>query len=177
MDRAVRAFEAAVDADADGEDTHTSVVSFLITRGDYARALDTYHRALGNHAMSDYAKVYMSLWMMAEARRRGQAPDPLAHEFLRGREGTLWYDELARYATGRVGLSALESRASTRGRRAELWYYEAVLGDAGNERAVRALLERVVGTDMVLFFEYDMAKHWLSEGLGQGEARLSGATR
>jgi tetratricopeptide (TPR) repeat protein len=175
VDSAVRAFENAVDADADGEDTHTSVVSFLITRGDYERALDTYHRALGNHAMSDYAKVYMSLWMMAEARRRGQTPDPLAHAFLRGRDGTLWYDELARFATGRVGLSALESRASTRGRRAELWYYEAVLGDTGNERAVRALLERVVGTDMVLFFEYDMAKYWLSEGRGQ--ARLSGATR
>ncbi|HWN66712.1 MAG TPA: hypothetical protein VNM90_03670, partial [Haliangium sp.] len=167
MDSAVRSFEAAVDVDADGEDTHTSVVSFLITRGDYERALDTYHRALGNHAMSDYAKVYMSLWILAEARRRGQSPDPLAHAFLRGREGTLWYDELARYATGRVGLSALESRASTRGRRAELRYYEAVLGEAGSESAVRALLESVLDTDMVLFFEYDMAKYWLSEGKEQ----------
>lgn len=166
-DEAVRAFETAVDVDADGEDTHTSVVSFLITRGDYERALDTYHRALGNHAMSDYAKVYMSLWMLAEARRRGQAPDPLAHAFLRGREGTLWYDDLARYATGRAGLSALERRASTRGRRAELWYYEAVLGEQRSERAVRALLERVLSTEMLLFFEYDMARYWLTEGTEQ----------
>jgi tetratricopeptide (TPR) repeat protein len=168
-DVAVRGFEAAVDVDADGEDTHTTVVSFLITRGDYQRALDTYHRALGNHDMSDYAKVYMSLWMLAEARRRGQQPDPLAYGFLRRREGTLWYDDLARYATGRVGLSALEGRASTRGRRAELWYYEAVLGEAGSERAVRELLERVLATEMVLFFEYDMAKYWL----GEGKQRLS----
>lgn len=173
QDTAVRAFETAVDVDANGEDTHTAVVSFLITRGDYERALDTFHRALGNHAISDYAKVYMSLWMLAEARLRGQHADPLALAFLRGRSGTLWYDELARYATGRAGLSALEDRANTRGRRAELWYYEAVLGDAGSERAVRALLERVVQTDMLLFFEYDMARFWLSEGTD----RLSRASR
>jgi tetratricopeptide (TPR) repeat protein len=166
---AARAFETAVDVDADGEDTHTSAVSFLITHDDYERALDTYHRALGNHAMSDYAKVYMSLWMLAEARRRGQPPDPLARAYLRSREGTLWYDELARFATGRAALSALEKRANTRGRRAELWYYEAVLGKPGGEREMRALLERVVATDMVLFFEYDMAKHWLSEGAGQAK--------
>jgi tetratricopeptide (TPR) repeat protein len=172
-DTAVRAFETAVDVDADGEDTHTSVVSFLITRGDYQRALDTFHRALGNHAISDYAKVYMSLWMLAEARLRGQHADPLALAFLRTRAGTLWYDELARYATGRAGLAALEDRANTRGRRAELWYYEAVLGEPGGERAVRALLERVVKTDMVLFFEYDMAKYWLTEGTD----RLSRAAR
>jgi tetratricopeptide (TPR) repeat protein len=172
-DSAVRAFETAVDVDADGEDTHTSVVSFLITRGDYERALDAYHRALGNHAISDYAKVYMSLWMLAEARLRGQHADALALAFLRGRTGALWYDELARYATGRAGLAALEDRATTRGRRAELWYYEAVLGDPGGERAVRALLERVVKTDMLLFFEYDMAKFWLGEGTG----RLARASR
>lgn len=172
-DTAVRAFETAVDVDADGEDTHTSVVSFLITRGDYERALDTFHRALGNHEISDYAKVYMSLWMLAEARLRGQHADPLALAFLRARAGTLWYDELARYATGQAGLASLEGRANTRGRRAELWYYEAVLGEPGGERAVRALLERVVKTDMVLFFEYDMAKFWLTEGTD----RLSRAAR
>src|SRR5690606_11290652 len=109
-DTALRAFEAAVDVDEDGEDTHTSVVSFLITRGDYERALDAYHRALGNYEISDYAKVYMSLWVLAEARRRGEAPDPLAEEFLAGREGALWYDDLARYATGRIARSALEDR-------------------------------------------------------------------
>lgn len=163
-DTALRAFEAAVDVDEDGEDTHTSVVSFLITRGDYERALDAYHRALGNYEIGDYAKVYMSLWVVAEARRRGEAPDPLAEEFLAGREGALWYDDLARYATGRIARSALEDRAGTRGRRAELAYYTAVLGDPGSARAVRALLQRVLDTDMVLFFEYDMAKYWLAKG-------------
>lgn len=172
-DTALRAFEAAVDVDTDGEDTHTSVVSFLITRGDYERALDAYHRALGNYEISDYAKVYMSLWMLAEARRRGEAPDALAEEFLAGREGALWYDDLARYATGRLGLGALQARAGTRGRRAELAYYTAVLGDPGGPRAVRSLLERVLATDMVLFFEYDMAKHWL----GQGADELRRASR
>jgi hypothetical protein len=31
----------------------------------------------------------------------------------------------------------------------------------------RRLLEEVVSTDMVMFFEYDMAKHWLRNGFGR----------
>ncbi len=160
---ALRAFETAVDVDANGDDTHTSVVSFLIIRGDYERALDTYHRALGNYVISDYSKVYMSLWMLAEAQRRGIPADPLAEDYLRTREGPLWHHDLARFATGRISHDALEQRAHTRGRRAELRYYAAVLGDAPASE-MRQLLEGVIATDMVLFFEYDMARYWLSEG-------------
>ncbi len=168
-DIAVRSFEVAVDVDSDGDDTQTSTVSFLITRGDYERALDTYHRALGNHAISNYAKVYMSLWMLAEARRRSTDPDALALAFLRGRDGPLWYDDLARFATGRATIDALEARAVTRGRRAELRYYTAVLGEARDEAELRRLLGQVLATGMVLFFEYEMAKYWLNEGWGRAQ--------
>ncbi len=159
---AVQAFEAAVDLDSDGDDTHTSVMSFFITRGDYGRALDTYHRALGSHEIGDYAKVYMSLWILAEAQRRGERADDLASEYLAQRNGPLWHDDLARFASGRAELTALETRAQTRGRRAEMWYYAAVLGPNHSDTQRRALFERVLGTDMVLFFEYDMAKYWLT---------------
>ena len=32
---------------------------------------------------------------------------------------------------------------------------------------MRDLLERVLDTDMVLFFEYEMAKHWLDRGFAE----------
>lgn len=166
---ALVAFDAAVDSDPDGASSHADVVAFLIVRNEYDRAVDAYHRALGSHSIGDYFKVYMSLWVMAEARRQGRAVDPIARDFLAGRNGRLWYDDLARFAGGRIDLPRLQSRATTRGRRAELLYYSAVLG--GDIRTdpsrARRLLEKVVSSDMVLFFEYDMAKHWLRNGFGR----------
>jgi tetratricopeptide (TPR) repeat protein len=159
--------DASVDVDPDGADTHTQAVAFLIVQDEYARALDAYHRAVIADRIGDYHKVYMSLWVLAEARRRGVEPDPLALEFLQGRDGALWHDEMARLATGRVTVAELERRAATRGRKAELAYYTAVLGlgpegAARPDKEVRALLEHVVETDMILFFEYEMARHWLA---------------
>jgi hypothetical protein len=159
--------EKAIDIDSDGADTHIQVVAFLVTQGEYARALDAYHRAVIADRIGDYHKVYMSLWLLGEARRLGVAPDPLAVEYLGERDGGLWHDELARLATGRVGVAELAGRAHSRARKAELAYYTAALGagEAGGGRPpaeIRALLEHVVATDMVLFFEYDMARRWLA---------------
>jgi len=164
-DNALELFDVAIDMDPDGATTHADVVSFLIVRNEYDRALDAYHRALGSQKIGDYFKVYMSLWVVAEARRTGRTEDPLALRFLSRRDGRLWYDDLARFASGKSGSRMLTKRASTRGRRAELLYYTAVLGDAGYDPIkVRSLLLDVLDTDMVLFFEYDMAKHWLGRG-------------
>ena len=43
-------------------------------------------------------------------------------------------------------------------------YYTAVLGDVRQDPVkMRSQLRDVVATDMVMFFEYDMAKHWLEK--------------
>ncbi|MEM9492473.1 MAG: hypothetical protein AAGC55_25220, partial [Myxococcota bacterium] len=60
-------------------------------------------------------------------------------------------------------------RATTRGRRAELLYYSAVLGGDYKRAEIRDLLRGVVATDMVLFYEYDMAKYWLDKGFAPGK--------
>jgi tetratricopeptide (TPR) repeat protein len=163
--RSVELFETAVDVDPGGGDTHVQVVAFLILHDRFGDALDAYHRGLGADRVGDYHKVYMSLWVLAEARRRGAGPDPLALDYLRGRDGGLWYDRLAQLATGRAAVGSLRAQATTRAQRAELAYYTAVLGigDGGTPPAadqLRALFDAVIATDMVLFFEYDMARHW-----------------
>ena len=163
----MRAFDAAAtvggSSDDGGGSLYADVVSSLITRGEYRQALDIFHAALGSDDIDDYYKVYMSLWMLAEAERRRTDPDPFASAFLKGRDGGLWYDVLARYAVGEASLEALEALATTRGRRAELWYYTATLGRDGDAATRRQLLREVVASDMVLFFEYEMAKAWLAE--------------
>lgn len=165
---ALVAFDAAVDADVEDASSHTDVVAFLIVHDHYDRALDAYHRALGNSELGDTSKVYMSLWVIAEAQRQQRSTDPIARDYLAARDGSLWYDDLARFAAGRIGAGALQARATTRARRAELLYYSAVLGDEPRRHPgrVRRLLEGVVESGMVHFFEYDMAKHWLKSDLG-----------
>lgn len=164
-DGALAAFSEAIAADPDGASVHADIVAFLIIRGEYDRALEIYHAALSSYGVSDYFKVYMSLWLVAEARREKRPPDPIAESYLASREGKLWHDALARYASGREDLAQLEAAAKSRGQRAELLYYRAVLTEAGrNPQKTQALLEGVVRSDMILFFEYDMARHWLDEG-------------
>lgn len=164
-DGALNAFAEAVDANPEGASVHAEIVAFLVIRGQYDRALEVYHAALSSHGVSDYFKVYMSLWLIAEARRQDRPPDPLAKAYLASREGRLWHDALARYASGRADLPQLQAEAKSRGQRAELLYYRAVLTEAGeNPQKAKKLLERVLRTDMVLFFEYEMAKHWLDRG-------------
>jgi len=154
------AFDGAVDADPEGAVTHTSVVGFLVERSARDRALDAFHRALASQGIGDYDKVTMSLWLVAEARRHDQPPDPLAMRYLASRDGALWYDELARFAAGEQPLPA-RGQVGVRSRRAQLLYYAAMLGNGHDPERAR-LLEQVVATDAVMSFEYHMAKQWLN---------------
>jgi tetratricopeptide (TPR) repeat protein len=158
---ALRAFDAAIDIGSDDANAHAAVIAFLVVRDQYDRALDAYHRALGSREIGSYFKVYMSLWVLAEAAHLGRPADSLATEFLRSRKGPLWYDQLARFATHRLSGDALARAANTRARRAEMLYYRAVLGKLPeNERD--QLLREVIATNAIMFFEYDMAQALLS---------------
>ncbi len=158
-----RAFELAIDADPTTSSTYADIVSFLIVRDQYADALDAYHRAIGAREVDDYFKVYTSLWILAEGRRTGRPDDPNAIEYLSSRDGDLWHDHLARYAIGKTSYADMYARANTRGRRAELYFYAATLEHAQtNPAEATRLLRDVLATDMLLFFEYDMARYILN---------------
>ncbi|MBK9031874.1 MAG: hypothetical protein IPL61_11200 [Myxococcales bacterium] len=148
--------------DPDGADTHIQAVAFLLLHGQYDRARDTFYQALASERIGDYYKVYIALWILAEGRRLGRADDDQAQAYLAGRDGPLWYDEIARLATGRRSVGDLTARAATRARQTELAYYAAVLDPARPDAS--ALLEDVVASELVLFFEYDMARHRLGRG-------------
>ena len=164
-DRSLTAFDRAVDQDKEGEVTHAQVVSFLITRGHYDQALDTYHRALGQEKIADYFKVYMSLWVLAEARQNGQQPDRHAWNYLNSRTGPIWYDQLAQFATGRMSAQTLRQKAHRRTQQAEMLYYLAVLSHPAKTAAEsRRLLQQVLQTQAIIFFEYEMAKQRLTHG-------------
>ena len=164
-EEAMSEFLTALDTEASTSD-HADIVAFLLQNKKYSLAKDIYLDALGRHGLGQYYKIYMSLWILAEAKHLGLEPDYHATNYLRGLEGQLWSVRLAKYALGESDGTDLQAQATTRGRRAEFLYYRAVLGpESGNPEIVKQLLEEVVRGSMVLFFEYDMAKRRLREML------------
>jgi len=160
-DDAAELLASASDVDPNGADTHIQSVAFLLLHERYDQARDNFYQALASDRIGDYFKVYMALWVVAEGRRLGRPDDDQALAYLATRTGPLWYDDVARLATARATPAELMSRAHTRARIAELTYYTAVLAPPSASEA-RRLLEDVVASDLVLFFEYDMAKHQLA---------------
>ena len=155
----------AIDTLPDHGSSYADVIAFLIPRAELSDALDAYHRALGRPEVTDYLKVYCSLWIVDLAHRAGQPEDPLALAYLRSADGGKWFDDLARWATGRESEPDLVARADTQARKAECAFYRSMkaLRDGHIDEA-RRLWKDVVATDMMAFFEYDMASSYLRGG-------------
>jgi tetratricopeptide (TPR) repeat protein len=156
----------ALDQDPQAEELAANAVAFLIGAGRYRDALDAVHKSLGEPAIGEYHKVYMSLWILGEARHAGEPRDRLAGEYLASRRGDLWYEKLAQLAAGKLGLAELRALATTGPRRAELAFYTAVLGldpAAATPAGRHKLLEGVVAAHLVLDAEYDLARRYLEQ--------------
>src|SRR5205807_10476919 len=125
-DESLASFESAIDAAPDRGGTYADVIAFLVPRGELDEALDAYHRALGRNEATEYLKVYCSQWIVDLARRAKQPIDPLASSFLQSTDGGKWYDDLARWATGRENVDTMMARADTPAKKAESSYYRAM---------------------------------------------------
>lgn len=164
--RAVDFALQAVEQDPESEELATSAVAFLLEAGRYRDALDAYHRSLGEAALGEEHKVYMSLWILGEAVRSGQPRDRLASEYLAGRRGAAWYERLAQLAAGKATLAELAAQATTGPRRAQLAFYGATLGidpSAVTPEGRHKALTGVVAAHLVLDAEYDLARRYLAQ--------------
>ncbi|MDX2021648.1 MAG: hypothetical protein SF187_15505 [Deltaproteobacteria bacterium] len=176
-EEALQKFSEAVEVDESRDQTYSDALAFLVQRGELDAAIDVFRRALskGGDSVSEYVKVYASLWLADLSRRSGRAPDPSAQAYLgfiahrtlllRPSRTAMWYARLARFALGELSYEALAAEASTPGRKAELYFYQAMrlLGD-GKEDEAHALWLQVLQTNMVSFFEYEMASQYLRQG-------------
>jgi tetratricopeptide (TPR) repeat protein len=164
-EKAVNLIFEGIDSDPTEAANYATAAAFLIQIGNYAEALDIVHRALAQSDVSEFYKVYMCLWVLGEARRRGETRDRQAFEYLAGRQGDLWYELLAQAATNRIDIATLRAAAITGPRKAELAFYSAVLGlepDAATPAGARKLLEQVVEARLVMDAEYDLARQYLA---------------
>ena len=174
---ALQKFDEAIEADPDRDQSYIDAVAFLVQHGETDAASGIYHRALARptRAVSEYVKVYTSLWVLDFSRRTNKVPDPKAqaylstldmrHGDLRPRRGAAWYHQLARYEVGKLSYQQVLGTADTSGKRAEIYFYESMrrLAD-GKADDAHQLWQKVVDTRMFSFFEFDMASRYLRVG-------------
>jgi tetratricopeptide (TPR) repeat protein len=173
----LRKFDEAIAQDEDRDQSYLDAIAFLVQRGESEAALDIFRRALSRsgRSVSEYAKVYASLWILDLTRRSGGTPDAGAEAYLRGIAGrklilrppraAAWYTELARYAVGQLDYAALLAKADTAGKRAEAYFYEAMRRlSSGKSDEAHALWSKVMETKMLSFFEFEMASRYLRTG-------------
>jgi tetratricopeptide (TPR) repeat protein len=170
-------FDEAIEEDGDRDQTYIDVIAFLVQHGETDAALSVYHRALSRpgRAVSEYVKVYTSLWVLDLSRRTSKIGDAKAETFLktldrrhgdlRPRRGAVWYRLLAKFAVGQLTYDQMLAAADTSGKRAEIYFYEGMrrLGDGKSDDA-HELWQKVVDTRMFSFFEFDMASRYLRVG-------------
>jgi tetratricopeptide (TPR) repeat protein len=169
---------AALEIDPEQLASYGDVISFLVTRGEYDASLDAFHRALGRPEVTEYLKVYASIWLFDLARCLGRDPDPGVVDYLKlAARGNHWYHQLARFKRGELKFDELLAKADTRGKRAEAYFYQATEKYVQKDRkAAEHLLGEVKATRMLGFFEYDMATYYLKNGPpGTKPAAVTGA--
>jgi tetratricopeptide (TPR) repeat protein len=186
---AIQKFEEALEQDNDRDQSYIDTIAFLVQNGETDAAVSIYRRGLARpaKAVSEYVKVYTSLWILDLTRRALKTPDPVAeaylrtleqrHGELRPRRGAAWYRVLARFATGKVTYEQALAAADTQGKRAEIYFYEAMrrLGD-GKADDAQQLWRKVIDTHMFSFFEFDMASRYLRLGAPNAPTRERAAT-
>ena len=176
-------FRAAAQLAPANAQTYADPLLFLVSHGHYGAAHTIYRLAVARPELGESLKLYFSLWMLELAQRQGHGPDPDVVEFLRSYHGDKWEEQLALHAQGKLSFDQLFQRANNVGERAEAYFYEALrLWRTGNAVAAKALLNKVLKTNMVSFFEYDMAQSYLEWGelprsarpplTGDGKAQL-----
>jgi tetratricopeptide (TPR) repeat protein len=173
----VAKFLDAIEQNEARDQSYIDALAFLVQHGDVDAALDVYRRTLSrpSRVVSEYVKVYASLWMVDLLRRAGRSPEPSAESFLRtlaSRRAHLrphrvaaWYVQLARYTLGLISYDQLLGQADTAGKKAEIYFYEAMRRLAeGRSDDAHALWNKVLETRMFEFLEYDMASRYLRTG-------------
>jgi tetratricopeptide (TPR) repeat protein len=153
------AFRRAIRIDPNRRATYAELLSFLVQRGRLEEARDFYRLAFNQDRIEVMWKIYYSLWIEGLARMREGRSFAIARGYLEQSDGPGWQDELARFFTGRITAEQLRERTRNHGQRVEVDYYVAVeLLAAGRKDEARALLERVIASDLMGFFEYRMAR-------------------
>jgi tetratricopeptide (TPR) repeat protein len=165
-DEAVDAFENAMSHAPQWRDVYAGILSHLVSAPpDFELASSVWRRSQLHLTLPPEWKVYFTLWIQLIAARADQPPVEEHAQLLRRLGGgSNWWGKLASFGAGDLDYAGLISVASSLGEETEALYYEGSrLFITGERQAARDQFQRVLDTNMVSFFEYEMARKLLLE--------------
>jgi tetratricopeptide (TPR) repeat protein len=134
-----------------------------IEHGYYDEALEVYGRTMAQPAIGAPLKLYATLWIRELGSRLGRGEVEGVESYLSAYRGDQWPGRLAAHARGELTLDELLAAANDRGERAEAYFYEGLREFGGGSiEAGLELMSNVLETEMMSFFEYEMARHYVS---------------
>jgi tetratricopeptide (TPR) repeat protein len=163
-DEAVDAFESAMTHAPQWRDVYATILSHLVSAApDYELARSVWRRSQLQLTLPPEWKVYFTLWIQFIAARAGEAPVPEHTDLLRRLgQASNWWGKLASFGAGDLDYDTLVSLASNLGEETEALYYRATrLFVEGDEKGAEAQMRRVLETNMVSFYEFEMARKLL----------------
>jgi tetratricopeptide (TPR) repeat protein len=165
-EEAVDAFERAMTYAPQWRDVYATILSHLVSaRPDFELASSVWRRSQLQLSLPPEWKVYFTLWIQFIAARAGQQPVEEHTDLLRRLGGSPdWWGKLASFGAGDLDYADLISVASNIGEETEALYYEGTrLFIAGDRKGARDQFRRVLETNMVSFYEFEMARKLLLE--------------
>ena len=165
-DEAVDAFESAMTYAPQWRDVYATILSHLVSASpDFELATSVWRRSQLQLTLPPEWKVYFTLWIQFIAARADQEPVQEHSDLLRrlGKSSN-WWGKLASFGAGDLDYEALMTVASSLGEETEALYYEATrLYIVGERDAAETQFRRVLDTNMVSFYEFEMARKLLIE--------------
>lgn len=143
-------------------EAYTEPMLFMVSHGFYDQARELFAAAVTSEELDSSLKLYFCLWITELASRQGQEIDDRALAYLASYEGTKWEQSLALHATGKLSPEELIGRATDTGEKAEAYFYGGLQKwRQGQSEDAKKLLKKVLSTEMMGFFEYEMARSYL----------------
>ena len=161
---AVDAFESAMTHAPQWRDVYATILSHLVSATpDLELASSVWRRSQLQLTLPPEWKVYFTLWIQLIAARADETPMQEHTDLLRRLgQSSNWWGKLASFGAGDLDYEDLINVASSLGEETEALYYEATrLFIAGDRNAANDQLRRVLDTNMVSFYEYEMARRLL----------------
>ena len=148
-------------------DVYAGILAHLVSAPpDFELASSVWRRSQLHLTLPPEWKVYFTLWIQLIAARADQPPVEEHAQLLRRLGGgSNWWGKLASFGAGDLDYAGLISVASSLGEETEALYYEGsrlfIAGDSARLRVIS--FSGVLDTNMVSFFEYEMARKLLLE--------------
>lgn len=163
-DRVIECFKLAMKYAPESRETYAAILSYLLISGtDGNFGSRVFRFALRQATLEPEWKVYFALWVRAIAARSGVSAETDQGSVLDElSDGSQWWARLARFGASKIDFKQLVTDAANVGERTEAFFYEATrrLG-AGDVDGARQMLQRVLDSRMVSFYEYAMAQELL----------------